>query len=97
MTTFRDYENFISNNLYILNQNNPTGLFDLAIDLKKVFTNWSGSLSKTNSNAFKPIETPLTNNLLSLNLSLNSETSYSALKILRLLEKIISEKIFYNK
>ncbi|WP_368918466.1 hypothetical protein, partial [Staphylococcus haemolyticus] len=27
MTTFRDYENFISNNLYILNQNNPTGLF----------------------------------------------------------------------
>ena len=35
MTTFRDYENFISNNLYILNQNNPTGLFDLAIDLKR--------------------------------------------------------------
>lgn len=97
MTTFRDYENFISNNFYILNQNNPTGLFDLAIDLKKVFTNWSGSLSKTNSNAFKPIETPLTNNLLSLNLSLNSETSYSALKILRLLEKNNFRKDFYNK
>ncbi|MBF7018018.1 hypothetical protein [Staphylococcus durrellii] len=97
MTTFRDYENFISNNLYILNQNNPTGLFDLAIDLIDVFTNWSKGLGKTNSKAFNSIGTLPSNNLPSLNLDLNSETSYSFLKILRLLEKNNFRNDFYNK
>lgn len=95
--TLRDYENFISNNLYILNQNNPTKLLILANKLQTIFTDWSKSLDKADSNAFNTNGITSPNNLMSLNLTLNNETSYSFLKVLRLLEKNNFRKDFYNK